>query len=223
MDVRNTMTIASGEPSEGQPRLGGMLRSFALLPPERLAQTFAAQRARFDPRHAATTIPHVTMKLAFRLGKRPLATHADLIVWLRGQCRHQQSFPVYLDEVGVFSSCGGHGHVVYIAVRRTSELVELHDRLVFELARAGVQTPGMTIAREIDLFFPHLTLAQGLSAATAQEIFEIARCEHVPSAFMADRLVLGRSDDGVVWSLAGEIGFAGVCLGSESLSEIEWR
>jgi 2'-5' RNA ligase len=182
--------------------------SFALVPPEPLARVLTRQRARFDPAHA-TTIPHITMKLAFVIGEGALATYSDLVGWLEQECWHQRPFEVQLGEVGVFSSCSGYGHVVYIAVNPTPALVELHARLVQGLADVGARTSGVSAKREMALFFPHLTVAQGLSAVAAQEVLEIARYEYVPVVFMADRLVVGRSEDGVGWSLAGDVRFGG--------------
>lgn len=186
-----------------------ILHSFALLPQEPLARVLAAQRARYDPIHAPMTVPHVTMKLACVLGEGLLATHEDLITWLIQECRDQRPFEVQLGEVGTFESCSGHGYVVYVAVCLTPSLVELHDRLVHGLARAGAKTAGLSIEQEVSMFFPQLTRAQGLSAAAAQEALALAREDHVVSTFLADRLVTAHSVDGRRWEVAGDVWFCG--------------
>jgi 2'-5' RNA ligase len=217
--MRNNETdisVPAHDPLPGQ----SAVWSFALVPPEPLARVFAEQRARFDPAHAAT-IPHITMKLAFVIGVGALATHNDLVGWLERECRRQRPFEVQLGEVGVFSSCSGYGHVVYIAVNLTPALAELHARLVQGLADVGAWTSGASVEREMVMFFPHLTLAQGVSAATARKILNVARREHMPATFVADRLVLGRSDDGVAWRLVADVRFGGAGSSTPSLLEIE--
>ena len=196
-------------PSEASEVLVPEVHSFALVPEGPLADLLAAQRARFDPVHVAVTVPHVTMKLACVLGEGLLATHEDLITWLIQECRDQRPFEVQLGEVGTFESCSGHGYVVYVAVCLTPSLVELHDRLVHGLARAGAKTAGLSIEQEVSMFFPHLTLAQGLSADAAREVLSIAKREHVASAFVADRLVTARSVDGTRWEVIGSVRFSG--------------
>ncbi|HAP38665.1 MAG TPA: hypothetical protein DCQ94_02795 [Nitrospira sp.] len=196
-------------PSEASEVLVPELHSFALVPEGPLADLLAAQRARFDPVHAAVTVPHVTMKLACMLNGSALPTHEALITWLARECLKQPPFPVHLGEVGTFESCNGHGHVLYIAVRATAPLIELHDRLVQRVALAGVKTAGLSIEREVAMFFPHLTLAQGLSADAAREVLSIAKREHVASAFVADRLVTARSVDGTRWEVIGSVRFSG--------------
>lgn len=188
---------------------GSILHSFALLPEEPLARVFATQRARYDPVHASMTVPHVTMKLACVLGEGPPATHEDLITWLIRECRDQRPFEVQLGDVGIFESCSGYGYVLYVAVRPTPPLVELHDRLVHALARAGAKTAGLSIEQEVSMFFPHLTLAQGLSVAGAQESLALAWEEHVVSTFLADRLVTAHSVDGRRWQVVGNVWFCG--------------
>lgn len=189
--------------------------SFALVPPEPLAQVFAGQRARFDPGHAAT-VPHVTMKLGFVLGDGVLATHSDLVEWLKQECRQQRPFEVQLGEVGMFSSCSGYGHVVYVGVRPTPALIELHARLVEGLAKAGARTSGVSAEREVAMFFPHLTLAQGLTEAGAQEALAAAQRELTPVMFLADRLVTARSADGERWAVDGQVRFCGEAVAASS-------
>ncbi len=182
--------------------------SFALVPPEPLAQVFACQRVRFDPGHA-DTVPHITMKLGFVIGDGALATHSDLVEWLEQEYRHQRPFEVQLGEVGMFSSCSGYGHVVYVGVRLTPALIELHARLVEGLAKVGARTSGVSVEREVAMFFPHLTLAQGLTEGDAQQALAAARRELAPVMFPADRLVTARSADGERWAVDGQVRFCG--------------
>lgn len=201
-ETRESRSIVDGAPRQE-------VHSFALVPQEPLAGRFAAQRARFDPVHAAVTVPHVTMKLACVLTESALPTHEALITWLTCECLNQRPFQVHLGEVGTFESCSGHGHVLYIAVRPTAPLIDLHDRLVRRVVLAGAKTAGLSIEQEVAMFFPHLTLAQGLSAAAAQEALALAREEHVVSTFLADRLVTAHSVDGRRWEVVGDVWFCG--------------
>lgn len=189
--------------------------SFALVPPEPLARVFAGQRDRFDQGHA-TTIPHVTMKLSFGLGEGILKTQDDLGRWLERECRGQPPFEVWLDEAGMFGACSGYGYVVYVPVRATPALIELHARLVQGLADGGARTAGVSVERELAMFFPHLTLAQGLTAEEAQLALMVARRELAPAMFLADRLVTAWSADGERWTVDGEVRFCGEPVGAVS-------
>ncbi len=201
--------------SDGAVSLVRLSHAFGLLPTERLARGFAAQRARFDQSHASPTVPHVTMKQPFVLGEGQLTTHDDFVEWLNRECCLQRPFEVQLDDVGVFDSRSGYGHVVYVRVRVTPSLIELHDRLVRALAQAGARTSGITAENEVALFFPHLTLAQGLSASAARDVLALVQREHVASTFMADRLVIARSREGTRWELAEDVWFGGTALVAE--------
>lgn len=194
--------------TDGSSSVVPVRHSFALVPPEPLAQVFARHRARFDPGHA-DTVPHITMKLGFVLGDGALATHSDLVEWLEQECRQQRPFEVQLGEVGMFSSCSGYGHVVYVGVCLTPALMELHSRLVEGLAKVGARTSGVSVEREVVMFFPHLTLAQGLTEAGAQEALAAAQRELTPVMFLADRLVTARSADGERWAVDGQVRFCG--------------
>ena len=74
--------------------------------------------------------------------------------------------------------------------------------MVVALARNGVETRAVTPEREMELFFPHLTVAQGLTAERAVQVLGAARAHHEPQSFQAERLVLGRSWDELSWESA---------------------
>lgn len=59
------------------------------------------------------------------------------------------------------------------------------------------------------MFFPHLTLAQGLTAEAAHAVLTVARRELAPAMFLADRLVTAWSADGEQWTVDGEVRFGG--------------
>lgn len=208
MNVRDEADSQSILPPDGASSVISRLHSVALVPPEPLARVFAGQRARFDQGHA-TTIPHVTMKLAFGLGEGALKTEGDLGGWLERECRDQPPFEVWLDEAGMFGACSGYGYVVYVPVRATASLIGLHARLVQGLADGGARTSGVSVEREVAMFFPHLTLAQRLTVEGARAALTVARRELAPAMFLADRLVTAWSADGERWTVDGEVRFCG--------------
>lgn len=213
--VRDQANARSVRLPDGASSTNWPVHSMALVPPEPLARVFASQRDRFDREHA-TTIPHVTMKLSFGLGEGTLKTQDDLRRWLERECRDQRPFEVWLDEAGMFGACSGYGYVVYVPVRATPALIGLHARLVQGLADGGARTSGVDVEREVAMFFPHLTLAQGLTVEEAQLALTVARRELAPVMFLADRLVTAWSADGERWTVDGEVRFCGEPVAASS-------
>jgi hypothetical protein len=117
----------------------------------------------------------------------------------------------------MFGGCSGYGYVVYVPVRATPALIGLHVRLVQGLADGGARTSGVGVEREVAMFFPHLTLAQGLTVEGAQQALAIARRELAPARFLADRLVTAWSADGDRWTVDGEVRFGGEPVAAPSV------
>ncbi|HEX5657302.1 MAG TPA: 2'-5' RNA ligase family protein [Polyangiales bacterium] len=166
-----------------------MLVSFALAPPPELAQTFAVLRAQLDPEHAPKTIPYLTVKQPFETG--------DLEAVLeRVRALRLREVSIVLRESGVFDTAQ-FGSVLHLHAPRTPELDALHTALLQALADVSQSGPRPEV--EDRVFYPHLTLAQGLEAAVAREALGKLTLA-LPIAFEARELVMGVRDEQGVWN-----------------------
>ena len=180
-----------------------MLYSVALLPPARVSEPLAAIRARLDPEHAPKTTPHITLKQPFATETNAL-NEAALVRALSRACARHPSFQLELEGVSFFES-PRFGCVLYIGARACPQLHALSAALVHAIAELGHKTLGLELEHENRLFFPHLTLAQGLGRQEAEhaqrELSELGSY-----AFSAERVVVGRCGPDGVWERPYELG-----------------
>jgi 2'-5' RNA ligase len=181
------------------------LYSLALLPPPPVAAPLAGYRRSFDPSRADSFVPHLTLKLPFSLGSGSLTSETALEEVAGALCATPP--PGAVRRVGVFDSCGRHGHVLHAQVD-PAPLRRLHEILVLGLWRAGAATEKISPEREVELFFPHITLAQGLSQRAAMEACEQVRSSFSTTSFLASSLWIGRSRDGHSWELGATLSFS---------------
>lgn len=142
--------------------------SIALLPPPHVSKPLAAVRAAFDPEHASKTMPHVTLKQPFACAEPGPPSEALLFQGVAAACARQPAFPVRLNRVGAFES-PRYGCVVYYGVDPCDPLMQLSRAMVEAMRKLGHVTDRLTPDVENRLFFPHLTLAQGLSTQAADQ------------------------------------------------------
>ncbi|MET0283448.1 MAG: 2'-5' RNA ligase family protein [Polyangiales bacterium] len=166
-----------------------MLVSFALVPPASLSTTFAALRAQLDPEHAAKTIPHLTMKQPFETDQ--LDDVRACVAALR-----LPAVAIDLREAGVFDT-PQFGAVLHLHAPRTPALDALHLTLLHAVAHLAHSGPRLEV--EDRVFYPHLTLAQGLTPARAREALASLTLQ-LPIAFEARELVMGVRDERGVWN-----------------------
>lgn len=174
-----------------------MLYSFALLPPAVVSDPCAAARARFDPDHAGKTVPHITMKQPFELRASLSGGEARLIECIKQVAAAREPFVVELGRVDVFHT-SRFGSVVHLAVAPSDALSGLHAGLVRTIAALELPTAGLDADQEERLFYPHLTLAQGLTPAQASSVVRELTAPW-PRSFVAVDLVVGRCGSDGVW------------------------
>jgi len=195
-----------------------VLYSLALLPPLSVAQPLAQWRARLHPDYAPKISPHITVKQPFVRQESadqsaydsPHASapqHEAELMRALGRCiSTHTAFTLQLETPSFFSS-SRYGSVVYLGVRRSAALDALSFTLVHAVAALGYITHGLDPERENGLFFPHLTLTQGLSKADAERAVAMLGSA-ADCSFLATRLVVGRAGDDGVWHRPYELSLA---------------
>jgi 2'-5' RNA ligase len=178
-------------------KVARMLHALALLPPLHIAEPLAAIRARFDVEHAAKTVPHVTLKQPFELPAGVARGELMLLDVTRQVCSEHRTFAIELSEISVFHS-QAFGSVVHVKVVLGEALRALHAALVRRLASSELARQTDHGANEQRQFYPHLTLAQGLTRERASLVLrELPACW--PGSFLASEVVIGRRDEDGVW------------------------
>lgn len=172
-----------------------MLISFAILPPPALAAPLASLRARLDPHHAPRTTPHVTLKQPFVLTDS--GQQDALVSRVAHVCSRVAGFELTTREVSMFES-PVFGAVVHLRVELSDALHALQRLLVSTVAELGVVNHEPE--REVRLYYPHLTLAQGLSVEAGRAaLVELGQLEE--SSFRVEQVVIGCCADDGVWTI----------------------
>lgn len=169
----------------------------ALFPAPEHAAPLAAIRARFDPVHARKTVPHITLKQGFTGPIFDSVEEQALVAAVLGAASGFSSMRVELDRLESFSS-PEYGGVVYARVVARPELSALAAAIVNAVAELGYATPAFPAEHENALFFPHLTLAQGLAPGAVEAMLS-ALSNWQPLQFRAHTVGLGRCDGEGVW------------------------
>ena len=169
----------------------------ALFPPPEYAAPLAAIRARFDPVHATKTVPHITLKQGFAGPAFDSAEEQALVAAVVAAARPFAALHVELDRVDSFGS-PEFGGVVYARVLSGPELGALSAAIVNAVSALGYATPQFPAEHENELFFPHLTLAQGLAPHEVDAMLA-ALGRWRPLQFRARLVGLGRCDADGVW------------------------
>lgn len=143
------------------------------FPTGELAARIQAVRARFDPKTAAITPPHVTLAGTYwRSGPATPENEAATIQTLRELDRQIPAFDLRLGGIRQFSP---DNPVIFLAVETTPELLSARAAL---LARLGRDKHAV--------FVPHLTLAMRLSSRqTAEMAAELQRTVWHTGSFAA--------------------------------------
>jgi 2'-5' RNA ligase len=174
-----------------------LLHSLAILPPADLATRWSAVRASYDREHAAKTVPHITLKQPFTLTGELPARESAMVERLRETCALHGHFSLDLQDVAVFVS-RVHGHVVHVKVALSAPLRALQHAIVRLLAREHYTAETDDPAQEERLFYPHLTLAQGLTDEQARRMLQELAATWA-SSFDAVAVVVGRRGANGVW------------------------
>ncbi|HTU61975.1 MAG TPA: 2'-5' RNA ligase family protein [Polyangiales bacterium] len=161
----------------------------ALFPPPADAEPLARIRQRFDAEHASRSEPHITLKQPFHGPEPESVEESELVTLLRRSAAPFGPLQVHLRRIGTFRS-PVHGSVVYARVEAEPVLHALARVVIAAVHDAGFETPSLSVEHETELYFPHLTLAQGLNEYAAQNMLaELAN--FAPRSFTVKRIGLG--------------------------------
>ncbi|MEZ5539015.1 MAG: 2'-5' RNA ligase family protein [Pseudomonadales bacterium] len=194
--------LPSGVFSLENKAMSSTLYAMALVPPPELSAVCAAIREQFDPAHSDKTFPHITLKQPFTLLDNPIIQESVLLQATQQLCSQQPPLKVALKQVGRFDS-PTHGSVVHVRVDLSPAFQQLQQALVKKVAAVGCVTPHLSVEQEIKTYYPHLTLAQGLSPEAATAMLDHDMRAVTEKSFLADTVVVGRRDTNQVWQRIG--------------------
>ncbi|MBK8101996.1 MAG: 2'-5' RNA ligase family protein [Cellvibrionales bacterium] len=181
--------------------------AMALVPPPEISATCSEIRKQFDPSRSNKTFPHITLKQPFTMvgDQKPQNKHfaSD-----KNICAQHDPLQIALEQVDRFDS-PTHGTVVHVRVTLSPELQQLQQKLVQAVSVIGGMTEHLTVAQEIQTYYPHLTLAQGLSHEAATLAMASNTDAVTQKQFTADSIVVGRCGADQVWKKIGVFALSG--------------
>jgi len=175
-----------------------MKYSIGLIPPHDISRKLSNVRREIDPEHAIKTIPHITLKQPFNLlngvSKQILINRVDAL-----EIRFIP-ISIFLESLSRFYS-PIYQNVIYLKVGMNRELMTLQSDIVLSLSEIAVEHPQLQTQREIEVFYPHLTLAQGLDDDVVEGVMERCASQFEQIEFMAEKLVVASSDQEGNWKV----------------------
>lgn len=181
--------------------------SMALIPPPDLSDIYNNIRQKFDSERVNKTFPHITLKQPFIFADADPIHEQKLLEAMKLLCHQQKPFDVQIDNIDMFDS-PAHGSVVHLQIHNTPLLSALQSAIVRAVNNIGGITEKLLPEQEEKIYYPHLTLAQGLSRAAAEAaIASIDTHTMGHSAFRVQQLVVGRCGSDQVWQKIAELDF----------------
>jgi 2'-5' RNA ligase len=148
-----------------------MKYGIAIFPSKKLQDMTNALRKRYDP-HYALIPPHVTLKGPFQLDSENEVSQA--VKDIHHVAKNVKPFSLNVYKVGSFHPVN---NVIYLGVKKTDSLTELHDRL----------NEGKLKRDEPYSFVPHITIAQGLSDAEHSDVYSSLNMREINHEETIDR------------------------------------
>lgn len=174
------------------------LYAMALVPPPALSDACAAVRRQWDREHSDKTFPHITLKQPFTFAEHSAEREAELLLLVHRVCAAHRALQVQLESVSSFES-PAHGNVVHVQVALSPAMHALQQALTKAVFSIDGRTAAMTPEQEIEVFYPHLTLAQGLTKTAAAALLATALPAIERQTFLAKSVVVGRCRADGVW------------------------
>ncbi|HRG50626.1 MAG TPA: 2'-5' RNA ligase family protein [Pseudomonadales bacterium] len=182
--------------------------AMALVPPPDISAACAAIRKQFDPSRSNKTFPHITLKQPLTMMGNQKTAEQALLQATKNICMQHHPLQIALEKVDRFDS-PTHGTVVHVRVTLSPELRQLQQKLVQAISAIGGITEHLTVAQEIQTYYPHLTLAQGLSHEAATLAMASNTGAVTQKQFTADSIVVGRCGADQVWKKIGVFALSG--------------
>ncbi|RME37417.1 MAG: 2'-5' RNA ligase family protein [Deltaproteobacteria bacterium] len=167
----------------------------ATLPPYMVREEVSAMKKEiartWGPRHALKSPPHITLIPPFRWPERD---EDQLKEALYQFARHQQSFPVVLEDFGRFDK-----RVIYVRIRHNAALARLHYDLCAWLQKK-IQLP----CKDRRPFRPHMTLAhRDLTEELFPKVWEAFAERRYQAHYTASHIALLKHN-GKYWEIVAE-------------------
>jgi len=182
--------------------------AMALVPPPEISATCSEIRKQFDPSRSNKTFPHITLKQPFTMVGDQKTAEQALLQATKNICAQHHPLQVDLEQVDRFDS-PVHGAVVHVRVTLSPALQQLQQKLVQAISAVGGMTEHLTVVQEIQTYYPHLTLAQGLSHEAAALAMTSNTDAVTQKQFTADSIVVGRCGADQVWEKIGVFALSG--------------
>jgi 2'-5' RNA ligase len=145
----------------------------AIFPSKKLQDIVNSYRKRYDP-HYALIAPHITLKEEFAESEDDIKEH---IAKIHAISNNIPSFQLHVFKVSSFHPVN---NVIYLKVKETDELMQLHEALhsgEFEQERPYS-------------FVPHITIGQKLSDEEHHDVLESMRMMDIDHRELIDRFQL---------------------------------
>ena len=167
----------------------------AIIPDEKVSTQLTAFKQdfadRFDSKRALRLMPHITLKIPFRLSAEE---HKSLVGWFRSLSLQQAPFSVDLDGFGKFT---GHP-AVYVKPVTNPALLNLQKQLI-NLMRN--QYPKQ-VDKDDEEFTPHMTIAyRDLSKQMFKEAWKEYESKSFKAKFDVNEIFLLHLDP--TWKVVG--------------------
>ena len=117
--------------------------------------------------------------------------------------------PFTVEVTGLGSFHGPVMNVVFLQVRPTRELVELHAAMSTGLKETTRFTRPHSASQELDNYVPHITIAADLTERQLAAGLAALRGEEWSFSFTCTHVTLGISEDSKTWSLLADFPLSG--------------
>lgn len=190
--------VLAGSYTAAEENNNTMYYSLALEPETSIYQQAHAMRELFDPTRAGNMKPHITLKFPFFLDNT--ATEAQFIALVEKVTNETVALELQAEPVSSFQS-PVHGCVIHWPIAHSDNIRQLINRLVDALEPINADREKIPAEHEKKAFYPHLTLAQGVSSEQKLPALNHPLSVLKNPSFIANKILIGKSPDLQQWNV----------------------
>ena len=165
--------VLAGSYTAAEENNNTMYYSLALEPETPIYQQAHAMRELFDPTRAGNMKPHITLV--------EKVTNETVALELQAEPVSSFQSPV-------------HGHVIHWPIAHSDNIRQLINRLVDALEPINADREKIPAEHEKKAFYPHLTLAQGVSSEQKLPALNHPLSVLKNPSFIANKILIGKSN-----------------------------